>query len=252
MRFGDAAEGVEGGPVSAAQTWGKLASTLAVAGAAVAVLLLVSAGPGTRWGWWHFRTGLGFLRWAAYASIAGAAIAVLALLLGGARGRAAVALVVALVALTGPLLFSRKVKTVPMIHDISTDTDDPPAFVAVLSRRAGAANPPEYDGAEVAAKQRAAYPDIQPIRLDDAPARAFERALAAARTMDWEIVASEPAEGRIEATATTRWFGFKDDIAIRVRPEGQGSRVDVRSKSRVGRSDLGANAARIRAFRQKL
>lgn len=238
--------------MSAAQTWGRLASTLAVAGAAVAVLLLLSAGPGTRWGWWNFRTGLSFLRWAAYAAMAGGAFAVLALLLGGARGRAAVALIVALLALTGPLLFSRKVKAVPMIHDISTDTDDPPVFVAVLPRRAGAANPPEYDGADVAAKQRAAYPDIQPIRLDDPPARAFERALAAARAMDWEVVAAEPGEGRIEATATTRWFGFKDDIVIRVRAEGQGSRVDVRSKSRVGRSDLGANAARIRAFREKL
>jgi len=234
------------------QTWGRLASTLALCGGAGAALLLLVAGPGTRWGWWHYRTGLGFLRYTAYLSFAAIALAALALLLGGARGRAGLALVLALAALAGPLLFSRKAKTVPAIHDITTDTEDPPAFVAVVARRAGAANPPEYDGPEVAAKQHTAYPDIQPIRLDDPPARAFERALEAAKKMGWEIVDAQPASGRLEATSTTRWFGFKDDIVVRVRAEGQGSRIDVRSKSRVGRSDLGANAARIRTFSQTL
>jgi uncharacterized protein (DUF1499 family) len=72
--------------------------------------------------------------------------------------------------------------------------------------------------------------------------------LAAARAQGWEIVAAVPAEGRIEATDTTRFFGFKDDIVIRVKAEGAGSRVDVRSLSRVGKSDVGKNASRIRAY----
>jgi uncharacterized protein (DUF1499 family) len=143
---------------------------------------------------------------------------------------------------------------VPPIHDISTDTSDPPAFVAVVARRvaAGASNPPEYAGPEVAAQQQAAYPDLTPIALQAPPDQAFARALAAARSLGWEIVASEAGEGRLEATDTTRWFGFKDDVVVRIRPDGGGSRVDVRSKSRVGRSDVGANAARIRAFRDAL
>jgi uncharacterized protein (DUF1499 family) len=124
--------------------------------------------------------------------------------------------------------------------------------VGVLARRAGAANPPEYAGAETAAQQKQAYPDLLPIAVPEPPERAFARARAAAESLGWEIVAAEPSEGRLEATATTRWFGFEDDIVVRVRPGPAGSVVDVRSKSRVGRSDVGANAARIRAFRSAL
>jgi uncharacterized protein (DUF1499 family) len=126
--------------------------------------------------------------------------------------------------------------------------------VAVVARRAAtnASNPPEYAGPEVAAQQKKAYPDLAPIRLAVPPAQAFDKARAAAQALGWEIVASDPAEGRLEATDTTRWFAFKDDVVVRIRPDGDGSRVDVRSKSRVGRSDVGANAARIRAFREAL
>jgi len=81
--------------------------------------------------------------------------------------------------------------------------------------------------------------------LDTPPDQAYSRALAAAAGLGWEIVAAVPAEGRIEATDTTPWFGFKDDVVIRIRPQGTASRVDIRSKSRVGTSDRGANAARI-------
>jgi uncharacterized protein (DUF1499 family) len=81
----------------------------------------------------------------------------------------------------------------------------------------------------------------------------MQKAIDAARALDWEIVASDAPAGRIEATATTMWFGFKDDIVVRVRPEaGGGSRVDVRSVSRVGQSDVGANAKRIREFIRRL
>lgn len=137
---------------------------------------------------------------------------------------------------------------VPRIHDITTDTENPPLFVDILERRAKAPNPPEYAGPEVARKQEKAYPHIQPLLLTDAPEAAFERAFIAAESMGWEIVSKVPGEGRIEATATTRIFRFKDDVVVRIRPEESGSRVDVRSKSRLGRSDLGANAKRISRY----
>jgi uncharacterized protein (DUF1499 family) len=159
-----------------------------------------------------------------------------------------------LVVMAGPAVFVQKVLGVPAIHDITTDTDNPPGFVDVVPLRqaAGAVNPPEYLGEAVAVQQRKAYPDIAPLDLTGAPAESFMRAAATARAMGWEIVAEKPAEGRIEATAVTPWFGFKDDIVIRVAAIASGSRIDVRSKSRVGRGDVGANAARIRAYLAKL
>jgi uncharacterized protein (DUF1499 family) len=135
----------------------------------------------------------------------------------------------------------------PVIHDISTDRNDPPAFRAVVPRRGADANPLTFSS-EVAAEQARGYPDIGPVTLALPPAAAFAKALGAARDAGWEIVASDEATGRIEATDTTRWFGFKDDVSVRLSPVAGGTRVDVRSVSRVGRGDLGTNAARIRAY----
>lgn len=146
----------------------------------------------------------------------------------------------------------RFVLALPPIHDISTDLDDPPAFVAVLPLRAAAPNPAAYSGASAAAAQRRAYPHLKPHRMELSPAEAFARAEAAVKGLGWEIVAQEPAEGRIEATVSSFLFGFKDDVVIRVRPDGIGTVVDVRSKSRLGRGDLGANAARIDRFLARL
>ncbi|MGZ9265431.1 MAG: DUF1499 domain-containing protein, partial [Candidatus Deferrimicrobiaceae bacterium] len=125
-------------------------------------------------------------------------------------------------------------------------------FVSVLALRKDAQNSAFYGGPEIAAQQHAAYPDIRPLVSDLPPAQAFERARSVARQMCWIIVDENPAEGRIEATATTRWFGFKDDVVIRIAPvAGNGSRVDIRSVSRVGQSDVGTNARRIRTFLKK-
>lgn len=228
---------------------GAAIAVLALVVALAALGLLLLAGPGSRMGWWTFLTGLlVMLKWAAYGGIASILLSVIALVLGGRRAVAAVALVVGIAALVPPFLFKRAAQSVPPIHDITTDTDDPPRFVAVLDQRAGASNPADYGGAAIAAQQRKAYPDLRSVTLADPPARAFERALAAARGQGWEIVAAVPTDGRIEATDTTRWFGFKDDVVVRVKPEGAGSRLDVRSLSRVGKSDVGKNAARIRAY----
>ena len=110
------------------------------------------------------------------------------------------------------------------------------------------------DGAAAlpAAQQLKAYPDLHPKLLSVPPNEAVQKALDAARASGWEVVAIDPPSGRIEATDTTRWFGFKDDIVVRVRPDPNGSRIDVRSASRVGRSDVGKNAERVREFLGRL
>jgi uncharacterized protein (DUF1499 family) len=138
----------------------------------------------------------------------------------------------------------------PPIHDITTDIDNPPAFDKVIALREadGAQNPPEYAGAETAAQQQAAFPDLETLRLQQPRDEVFAAAEAAARGMGWEIVAADAALGRIEATETTDWFRFRDDVVIRISAAGDMTEVDIRSKSRVGMGDMGANAARIRAF----
>ena len=137
----------------------------------------------------------------------------------------------------------------PSIHDITTDTEDPPRFSAVLPRRTGRVSPAEYDGAPAADQQRRAYPDIVPIDLGVAAESAIDEAAAIAKELGWEVVAVDRTRGVLEAIDTTFWFRFKDDIVVRVRAIGATrSRVDVRSKSRVGRGDLGTNARRIRTF----
>ncbi len=141
----------------------------------------------------------------------------------------------------------------PPIHDVTTDPDDPPRFEAVVPLRGAAPNSLEYGGSQLAAAQRAAYPDLMPLAVDSPPRTALEAARSVAAELDWETVAVDPARGMLEATATTFWFGFEDDVAVRVRPaESGGAVVDVRSVSRVGVGDLGANANRIRAFLMRL
>ncbi|MCC5872893.1 MAG: DUF1499 domain-containing protein [Gammaproteobacteria bacterium] len=141
-----------------------------------------------------------------------------------------------------------RANAVPPIHDISTDPVDPPAFVAVVELRGPDANPLDYDAAALVGPTREAYPFVQPIRSSLPPAEAFARAQRIIDDFGWERVAADPAAGHLEATATTRLYGFKDDVVVRIRPDGAGSRIDLRSVSRVGQSDLGANAGRIGAF----
>lgn len=139
-----------------------------------------------------------------------------------------------------------------MIHDISTDLTNPPEFVAIAPLRANAQNPAAYPGSETADLQRSAYPDIKSVELNASPVEILEAAQAAALAADWEIVAIDPKTGRLEATDTTFWYGYKDDIVVRVRAAGSNTILDIRSKSRVGESDLGTNAARIRDYTQAI
>lgn len=235
----------------------RLAAITARAGLALTLagsLALLLSGVGTRWDWWDFRTGFLVLRWTLYGGPAIIVVTLAGLVLGllARTGRSLLVSLLTLGLLAAvaavPVGYLLSAGRVPPIHDITTDPDDPPRFVAVLPRRRGAPNTAEYGGAALAAQQRAGYPDLRPARFAAAPDVVFARATEVARSLGWEIVAAAPAEGRLEATDRTRWFGFRDDVVVRVRPDGAGTRVDVRSVSRVGRSDLGTNARRIRRF----
>ena len=226
--------------------------------AVLAAMLGSLSGFGTRWGWWSFMGGFTILKWSALMGLAAAALS----LAGGIvtrpgtvrRGFAlsVAGLVIGLVVAGVPLSWILKAQELPRIHDITTDTDDPPRFIAILALRKDTPNSAEYEGRKVASQQLSAYPDIRPLTLAVPQARAFDRALATAKRMGWTIVDANAREGRIEATDTTFWFGFTDDVVIRIREAPGGSRVDVRSESRVGLSDIGANAARIRSFLRDL
>lgn len=220
--------------------------SLAVLVAIIGALLLLASGLGVRLGLWTYDTGFALLRYAGYIGIAAGVLALLALLLPQGRARWIAALLVALGvgAATAylPCSFQQRAKSAPLINDITTDTERPPQFTKQRS----------YGGPQVAEQQRKAYPDIQPAVLAASPQVAFARALAAAEAMGWDIVEAQPKEGRIEATATTLWFGFQDDVVVRITPLPAGSRIDVRSKSRVGRGDTGTNAQRVLAYLKRL
>jgi uncharacterized protein (DUF1499 family) len=220
---------------------------LALLVALVALAMLAISGPGVRFELFSYRAGLGAFRWAAYAGIAAMVLAIVAIAVPQARRRGVimpvVALLVGAIAFGVPFQFQQKARSVPPINDITTDTANPPGYMT-------AARP--YPGAEFARQQRAAYPDIGPVMLPVPPREAFERAVKAAESMGWEVVGRDAAKGILEAVDTTKWFGFKDDIAVRVSAADGGSRVDVRSKSRVGRNDIGTNARRIREYMERL
>jgi uncharacterized protein (DUF1499 family) len=226
--------------------------------ALVSAVAAILAGLGSRMGWWHFRIGFQILTWAAYGGLGSAIIGFIGCLAALWRGQrrgawlALVGLIVGLIVVGMPWQMKRTAQRVPPIHDITTDTDDPPRFADILSLRKYAPNAADYGGPDVAAQQHAAYPDIQPVTLRLSTQQTFTQALRAADAMGWDIVAVNPAEGRIEATDTTRWFGFKDDIVVRIQARGDESRIDVRSVSRVGKSDVGTNAQRIRAYVRRL
>jgi uncharacterized protein (DUF1499 family) len=226
--------------------------------AILCALAAIVSGLGYRWGWWSLGWGFETLRWAAYGAIVATALAAAGAVVSrrNRKGRdfasAIIALLVGAATFGLPGLMLIKAEQLPSIHDITTDTSDPPKFVAVLPLRANARNSTDYGGASIAAQQRQAYPEIAPFYSDVPPDKAFARALDVARAMGWDIVAAAPADGHIEATDTTLLFGFKDDVVIRVTPTPQGSKIDVRSESRIGGSDVGTNARRIKRFLDKL
>jgi uncharacterized protein (DUF1499 family) len=221
------------------------------------LVLLASAGPSYRVGILSLTNAFTLLRWAAYAGVA--AVLLGAIAAGFAYRRhsrvqmlvAAPALLAGLVAVGVPFELQRRARAVPPIHDISTDLENPPTFDAIVPLRGDAPNDLERTS-EVTELQRHGYPDLAPVTLPIPLDQAFDRALAAAQEAGWQIVTADKSSGRIEATDTTRWFGFEDDVVVRLTPWGAGTRVDMRSVSRIGRSDIGTNARRIRQYLNRL
>ncbi len=227
---------------------------LALVAGFIAAALVLAAGPANRFGVLDWMTALGLLKYGVYAAAAAGVLAVLWLifaLVGRSKagfGAMLVGLVLAGGAAFVPINMQMTAAKLPFIHDITTDTANPPVFVALKDARAAAPNGVDYNTAENAEATQKGYPDLGPLITAVPPGAMFKRAEDTGRAMGWEIAAAVPEEGRIEATDTTMWWGFKDDIVIRIVAEGEGSRLDIRSMSRVGKSDLGKNAERIRKF----
>lgn len=232
-------------------------SRLAAWGLRLAILGLVVLALGIlghRLGILDFRPALLGLAGGAAIGVIGAIVSAIALVISLVSSRSGVRTAIA--GLVIGLLVAAPVgqamiagSKVPRIHDITTDLANPPAFDAVVALRGETSNPLDRaEPADLADLQRQAYPDLKTLEIEAQPGKVYEAALETARDMGWEIVASNPEQGLIEATATTRVMNFKDDIAIRVTEAGEGAAVDVRSVSRVGISDMGANANRIRTY----
>jgi uncharacterized protein (DUF1499 family) len=227
----------------------------------VALCLLALAPFGWRLGWWHYGFGLYWMMPASGLIAAAAAVlSFVTLALGRSQLRLRAVTMLSGALLLGAVLayvpwqYSRTRDALPRIHDITTDTDNPPMFRAVLpAREAERANSVDKRDPQLAQLQKAAYPDLAPVITSLPATRAFDEALQVAKSMPgWTIVAVDVDAGRIEASQRSRWFGFTDDIVLRIVGDEPGSRIDMRSTSRQGRSDYGVNAARIRAYMDAL
>ncbi len=220
--------------------------------ATLALVVLGVAGPAYRLGT-SLPTAFAIMQWAEYIGIAAALIAIGSAIYSYRGSRwvgtlvSVLALVIALTAVAIPMSWQRRAQRLPSIHDITTDLENPPAFQSILAKRADAPNKLDRTP-QLSLLQREGYPDLAPVTLPTAPPATFDRALAVAQSHGWEIVTADKSSGRIEATDTTRWFGFTDDVVVRLTPWGAGTRVDVRSTARTGTGDLGRNASRIRKF----
>jgi uncharacterized protein (DUF1499 family) len=220
-------------------------------GAVVAAVLLPLGAVGARLGIWTFGTGFLFLAAASVLAAIGLVTGVAGMIAAWRRRLAAdkpgvllgTVLCAVILAVMGLQFYTAS--TVPAIHNISTDVADPPRFDAVIPLRGPDANPLDFDAETIAPLQQRAYPWVRPLELAVPPEQALTRAIDVLDDLGLEIVGIDRDGGQVEAVATTFWFGFKDDVVVRVRPTATGSVVDVRSVSRVGVSDLGANARRI-------
>ncbi len=218
----------------------------------IAFLFMIS-GYGYQWGIWSLGVGFSILRYSAYAAIAFFFISLAAIWIYRKSELSTItylvisAIVTFLISGTA-IYWQQKAQSVPPIHDITTDIATPPEFVAILRLRADAPNPPEYAGEETARMQQEAYPQLQSLYLNEDLQDVMDRAVMIIVNRKWQMVAINRNEGRIEATEKLPWFGFSDDVVIRFTEDDGMTRVDMRSKSRIGRGDVGVNARRIERF----
>ena len=224
-------------------------------GGVVAVCCVLVGAIGVRIGLWPYGTGFTFLTGAAVLSVMGLFLGIIAYAVCLSKGLQAersgilIGILLSAVILAQLGMQYAAVTSHPVIHNISTDTLEPPVFNKLVAiREAEGANPLAYDAEVLAEQQQAAYPEVKTLVSAQPTNVLFNQAMVVLQDLGLEIVNEDTAAGMIEATATTFWFGFKDDVVVRIRATDNGSIVDVRSVSRVGRSDLGVNAKRIRAI----
>ena len=223
----------------------------------LATLTFILSGYGYQWELWTLGMGFSLLRYSAYAAIGLLVAQLLALFFMKKSGAKAVSMLVVGVMFTllisgTALYWQQKAQGVPPIHDITTDMENPPEFVAMVRLREDAQNPPEYSGEEAAEAQREAYPNVQPLMTAAPKQEVIDEIVTLIVSRNWDLVSINRQEGRVEATEKLAWFGFKDDVVLRITETDDGSRVDMRSKSRIGRSDIGVNADRIESFLRDL
>ncbi|MDN3524701.1 DUF1499 domain-containing protein [Halomonas sabkhae] len=236
--------------------WPVMFAWLGVLLLVVALIMMAMAGPAYRLEWLSLADSFNLLRKGAHLAVGAGVLGLLTFMVAGLCRRWRPALAGMLVILTVaaavalPAHKMQLARSVPPIHDITTDMTEPPAFQALAEARREAPNALAYPGDATADQQRAAYPELAPLLLDASVSQVMSAVEAAAREQGWEI--AEATATRLEATATTRWFGFEDDIVVRLSETPEGVRVDMRSASRLGRSDLGTNAARIQAFLESI
>ena len=215
----------------------------------LAILLPVLGGLGTRIGLWSFGIGLLLAPLGLVMGIVGLILGVIALVRHRKAGErpplAAPGAAISLLAATYLGVAVASAFTVAPIHNVSTDIDDPPEFTVVASLRGEGDNPLFYDSETIGPLQREGYPDLGPLVVELPRDETFALVRGVLIDMGLELVREDPEQGEIEAVATTFWFGFKDDLVVRLRETDAGTRMDVRSVSRVGVVDLGANAERI-------
>ena len=231
----------------------KLVYPLVTLAGFAAILLLLATGVGYQKGAFDLAQAFSLLRIGALVGIIGAGFAIFFILWQRPQGLNLV--FIFLSALLGIVAFYMPYKQLllaqqlPAIHDITTDTDNPPAFVAMARVRVASPNPIAYDGPETAVQQRRAYPDIRTSIIPHSTDEVFAEAMQVIEVLGWSFAEANLQQGRIEATVTSRWFGLKDDVVIRLAPAVPDSTVfDMRSKSRVGITDVGSNAQHIRDF----
>lgn len=225
----------------------------------IATLVFIFSGYGYQWDIWSMGMGFTLLRYGAYAAIGLVITQVIALFIVKDAGAKAISFLIIGILLTGAvsgtaLYWQNKAQGVPPIHDITTNLNNPPEFVAMVRLREDSPNPPEYAGEETAAAQEEAYPHIQPLIVTTGKQEVIDEIVMLIVSRNWDMVSINREDGRVEATEKLPWFGFKDDVVLRVTEieEGTQTRVDMRSKSRIGRSDIGVNADRIEAFMNDL
>ncbi|GER06302.1 hypothetical protein GCM10007972_00410 [Iodidimonas muriae] len=253
-------------PDKPSRFWG-IASTSALLLAFFALLLMLVPGPLVKADALPFRTAFDVMRRAFYLAAGLGVVSFIALLIATSRanGRTVIrlsgALVLCLIVVSALYMMRRDAASHVPIHDVTTDLIDPPRFTVITPRIENPLIVPDRGRKDLAAVppdvrwriyHKEAYGTLAPLFLDSSVEDTMARARQAARKMGWEIAHFSVADGRLEATDTTSWFGFKDDIVVRIRMEKGQSRVDVRSVSRIGISDLGANAKRVRHFLETL